>query len=63
MSTRFYFPSHSLHVSAPTRHPQVKYTMDYFQYNGSVARTRPDVEMLPAVHRRLDFVFPIHVIS
>jgi hypothetical protein len=29
-STRFYFPSHSLHVSAPTGHLQVRYTIRYF---------------------------------
>jgi hypothetical protein len=33
------FPSHSLHVSAPTGHPQVRYTIDvykdYSYYNGS----------------------------
>jgi hypothetical protein len=29
-STRFYFPSFSLHVSAPTGHPQVRYTIGYF---------------------------------
>jgi hypothetical protein len=26
----FYFPSHSLHVSAPTGHLQVRYTIKYF---------------------------------
>jgi hypothetical protein len=44
---------------------QLDILMDYFQYNGSVARTQFDVyvEMLYAVHRYLDFVFLIHVIS
>jgi hypothetical protein len=28
--TRFYFPSHSLHVSAPAGHLQVRYTIMYF---------------------------------
>jgi hypothetical protein len=30
MSTRFYFSSLSLHVSAPTDHPQVRYTIRCF---------------------------------
>jgi hypothetical protein len=43
----FIFPSYSLHVSAPTGHPQVGYTIDvakvYSYYNGSVLRTQLDV--------------------
>jgi hypothetical protein len=43
----FYFPSYSLHVSAPMGHPQVRYTIDvskdYSFYNGSAVRTQLDV--------------------
>jgi hypothetical protein len=35
----------------------------FFYYNGSVARTQFDAEMLDVVHRYFDFVFLIHVIS
>jgi hypothetical protein len=52
--TLFYFPSHSLHVSAPTGQLQVRYTVDYFYYNGSVARMQFDAEMLHVVHRFFD---------
>jgi hypothetical protein len=44
--TPFNFLFYSLHVSAPTGHPQVRYTITIsvfeglFQYNGSVARTQ-----------------------
>jgi hypothetical protein len=27
-----YFPSHSLHVSTPTGHPQVRYKIRYFYF-------------------------------
>jgi hypothetical protein len=43
----FYFSSYSLHVSAPTSHPQVRYKIDvsedYSYYNGSVVRTQLDL--------------------
>jgi hypothetical protein len=39
------------------------FLMDYFYYNGSVARMKFDAEMLYVVHRYFDFVFLIHVIS
>jgi hypothetical protein len=35
---------------------QLDILMDYFYYNGSVARTQFDVEMLHVVHRYFDFV-------
>jgi hypothetical protein len=57
------FYSYSLHVSAPTGHPQVRYTIDVFKdysyYNGSVARTQLDV----CLYWYFDPWSPIHVIK
>jgi hypothetical protein len=43
----FFIFLHSLHVSAPTGHPHVRYTIrylkDYSYYNGSAVRTQLDV--------------------
>jgi hypothetical protein len=36
---------------------------DYSYYNGSVARTQLDVEMLHVLHRYFDPWYPIHVVS
>jgi hypothetical protein len=44
-----FISSHSLHVSAPTGHLQVRYAIDvhidYSYYNGSVVRTQLDVSL------------------
>jgi hypothetical protein len=37
--------------------------MDYFYYNGSIARKQFDGEMLHVVHRYFDFILLIHVIK
>jgi hypothetical protein len=59
----FIFSSHSLLVSAPTGHPQVRYTIyvskDYFYYNGSAVRTQLDV----CLYRYFDPWSPVHVIK
>jgi hypothetical protein len=58
----FIFSSYSLHVSAPTGHPQVRNTIDvykdYSYYNGSVVRTQLD-----ACLWYFDPWSPIHVIK
>jgi hypothetical protein len=38
--TPFYFPFHSLHVSAPTGHPQVRYTIRYLKDYFLIQRIR-----------------------
>jgi hypothetical protein len=62
-----YFSSHSLHVSAPTSHLQVRYTIryfkDYFYHNGSVALTQLGVEMLYVLYRCFDPWSPVHIIK
>jgi hypothetical protein len=57
----FYF--YSLHVSTPTGHPRVRYTIDvskdysFYEYNGSVVRTQLDI----CLYWYFDPWSPIHV--
>jgi hypothetical protein len=49
VNSPFFSFLHTLHVSAPTGHLHVRYTIRYFKgyfyYNGSVARTQLDVSV------------------
>jgi hypothetical protein len=67
VNSPFYFSSHSLHISAPTGHPQVRYTIRCFQGLFLLQRIRCTYTTwrinVVCLYRYFDPWSPIHVIK